>query len=88
MEEMKEALPRLRESLQRDSLLPVARAIMTTDLYPKVRRAEVQCGEKGEETGTICATSKGAGMIEPNMATTLAFIRPVASGRSGPVRPL
>ena len=71
---MKEALPRLRESLQKDSILPVARAIMTTDLYPKVRRAEIKCGETGEQTGTICATSKGAGMIEPNMATMLAFI--------------
>ena len=71
---MKNALPDLRNSLQKKSLLPVARAIMTTDLYPKIRRAELQCGDNEDEIGVICATSKGAGMIEPNMATMLAFI--------------
>ncbi len=65
--EMEEALPRLLAGLDGSSLLPVARAIMTTDAFPKVRRASVG-------GGTIVATAKGAGMIEPNMATMLCFI--------------
>ncbi len=40
---------------------------MTTDLYPKVRRAEA-----GE--GSIVGIAKGAGMIEPNLATMLVFL--------------
>jgi glutamate N-acetyltransferase/amino-acid N-acetyltransferase len=48
-----------------------AKAIMTTDTKPKqaVRRLEVS-GTKI----TIAGTIKGAGMIGPNMATTLCFI--------------
>jgi glutamate N-acetyltransferase/amino-acid N-acetyltransferase len=40
---------------------------MTTDLYPKVRRAEV-----GD--GSIVGIAKGAGMIEPNLATMLVYL--------------
>jgi glutamate N-acetyltransferase/amino-acid N-acetyltransferase len=63
---MEGAMPSLKNEFQSDSLLPFARAIMTTDAWPKVRRAA--CGE-----GSIVATAKGAGMIEPDMATMLAF---------------
>jgi glutamate N-acetyltransferase/amino-acid N-acetyltransferase len=47
------------------------KAIMTTDTRPKTacRRLEIQ-GRKV----TIAGTVKGAGMIAPNMATTLCFI--------------
>lgn len=48
-----------------------ARAIMTTDTRPKTVAARVR-GSFGEFT--IAAMAKGAGMIEPNMATMLAFI--------------
>lgn len=64
---MEETLPRLVAGLDGSSLLPVARAIMTTDAFPKLRRAAVG-------RGSIVATAKGAGMIEPNMATMLCFI--------------
>ena len=64
---MVSALPRAAESLQARSVLPAARAILTTDLYPKVRRAQV-----GE--GSIVGIAKGAGMIEPNLATMLVFL--------------
>jgi glutamate N-acetyltransferase / amino-acid N-acetyltransferase len=64
---MIEALPKLVNGLQGGSLLPAAQAIMTTDLYPKVRQAVV-----GE--GSIVGMAKGAGMIEPNLATMLVFI--------------
>ncbi|HEY6107169.1 MAG TPA: bifunctional ornithine acetyltransferase/N-acetylglutamate synthase [Anaeromyxobacteraceae bacterium] len=40
VERMAEALPRAVTGLQARSVLPAAEAIMTTDLYPKVRRAE------------------------------------------------
>lgn len=51
--------------------LNFAKAIMTTDTRPKqaVRRLEVS-GRKV----TIAAAVKGAGMIAPNMATTLCFV--------------
>ena len=51
--------------------LDFARAIMTTDTRPKqaVRRLKVSGAEV-----TIAGTIKGAGMIGPNMATTLCFI--------------
>jgi len=65
--EMRAALPGLAAGLQRRSLLPVARAIMTTDSWPKLRRARV-----GQ--GSILGVAKGAGMIEPNLATMLVFL--------------
>ena len=65
--EMAESLPALVSGLERSSILPVARAIMTTDAFPKVRRAAVG-------GGSIVGIAKGAGMIEPNMATLLCFV--------------
>jgi glutamate N-acetyltransferase/amino-acid N-acetyltransferase len=64
---MVEAVPQAAGALQARSILPAAEAIMTTDLYPKVRRAEV-------DGGAIVAIAKGAGMVEPNLATMLVFI--------------
>jgi glutamate N-acetyltransferase/amino-acid N-acetyltransferase len=64
---MEAALPALVGSLQSRTLLPVARAIMTTDSYPKLHREEVG-------GGSIVGVVKGAGMIEPNMATLLVFL--------------
>ncbi len=65
--EMKAALPSLKKTLQTATVLDVARSIMTTDLFPKVRS-----GRAGD--ATVVAIAKGAGMIEPNMATMLVFI--------------
>lgn len=48
-----------------------ARAIMTTDTRPKEYGLRVE-GPDGAYT--ICGAAKGAGMIAPNMATTLCFI--------------
>ena len=61
------ALPSIASSLKAGSILPAAEGIVTTDLYPKIRRAEVS-------GGSIVGIAKGAGMIEPNMATMLVFI--------------
>jgi glutamate N-acetyltransferase / amino-acid N-acetyltransferase len=65
--EMSAALPDLAAGLSPESIFPVARAIMTTDAFPKVR--SVRVGK-----GSIVGTAKGAGMIEPNMATLLCFL--------------
>ena len=48
-----------------------ARAIMTTDTYPKVATATVKLGEAEV---TINGIAKGAGMIAPDMATMLSFV--------------
>ena len=48
-----------------------ARAIMTTDTFPKVATAKVRLGDAEV---TINGIAKGAGMIAPDMATMLSFI--------------
>jgi glutamate N-acetyltransferase / amino-acid N-acetyltransferase len=67
VDRMVEALPRAVAALREGSVLPAAEAIMTTDLYPKVRRAEVG-------GGSVVGIAKGAGMIEPSLATMLVFL--------------
>jgi len=61
------ALPQAISSLAAGSILPAAEGIVTTDLYPKIRRADLL-------GGSIVGIAKGAGMIEPNMATMLVYI--------------
>jgi glutamate N-acetyltransferase/amino-acid N-acetyltransferase len=48
-----------------------ARAIMTTDTFPKVATATARLGDA---TVTLNGIAKGAGMIAPDMATMLAFV--------------
>jgi len=67
VEAMLQALPAARASLAGTSIMPAAEGIVTTDLYPKVRRAVVG-------GGSIVGIAKGAGMIEPNLATMLVYI--------------
>ena len=45
-----------------------AEAIMTTDKYPKYKSVKLKSG------AVITGIAKGAGMIEPNLATTLCFL--------------
>jgi len=54
-----------------DGLLEAAKAIMTTDTFPKVATASAMLG--GVEV-RISGMAKGAGMIAPDMATMLAFV--------------
>jgi len=61
------ALPAAVASLAPGSVMPAAEGIVTTDLYPKVRRADLA-------GGSIVGIAKGAGMIEPNMATMLVYL--------------
>jgi glutamate N-acetyltransferase/amino-acid N-acetyltransferase len=62
-----DALPLTSATLTNESILPAAEGIVTTDLYPKIRRANVGAG-------SIVGIAKGAGMIEPNMATMLVYV--------------
>ena len=48
-----------------------ARAIMTTDTFPKGAAAMARLGGTAV---TICGIAKGAGMIAPDMATMLSFV--------------
>lgn len=52
-------------------LADAARAILTTDRVPKLAERRVRVGRT---TVTLAGMAKGAGMIEPNMATMLAFL--------------
>lgn len=61
------ALPLAVQALAAGSILPAAEGIVTTDLYPKIRRADVGAG-------SIVGIAKGAGMIEPNLATMLVYL--------------
>lgn len=54
-----------------DQWTEAARAIMTTDTYPKVATATVRLGDADV---TINGIAKGAGMIAPDMATMLSFV--------------
>jgi glutamate N-acetyltransferase / amino-acid N-acetyltransferase len=51
--------------------LAAARAIMTTDTFPKVATASAKVGKARV---TINGIAKGAGMIAPDMATMLSFV--------------
>lgn len=71
MDLWEKGVPALRDNLGRVGLVDVARAIMTTDTFPKLASREVRLS-----TGTVrlAGFCKGAGMICPNMATMLGFI--------------
>ena len=71
VEKIKNALPKAVSNLAENNWENAARAIMTTDTFPKGVSKEISLNG---ETITINGISKGAGMIQPNMATMLSFI--------------
>ncbi|MCP3474241.1 bifunctional glutamate N-acetyltransferase/amino-acid acetyltransferase ArgJ [Bradyrhizobium sp. CCGUVB1N3] len=64
-------LGRLAETAEPGDYLAAAKAIMTTDTFPKVATRTVKLGKAKV---TINGMAKGAGMIAPDMATMLSFI--------------
>lgn len=64
-------LEKLAANAASGGLFEAAKAIMTTDTFPKVAAGTALLG--GVEV-TLCGMAKGAGMIAPDMATMLAFI--------------
>ena len=71
------SLPALIANLRDDAFDEAAQAIMTTDLVPKTAFAE-SSGVR------VAGMTKGSGMIQPNMATTLAFV--MTDARIAPAR--
>ena len=70
-EKITNALGELSESLVADRIEDAARAIMTTDTFPKGSSATC---EIGDIEVTIAGIAKGSGMIAPDMATMLVYI--------------
>jgi glutamate N-acetyltransferase/amino-acid N-acetyltransferase len=66
-----EHVPALCRMLSHDQFDGVARAMMTTDAFPKMSSRSITiCGQEVRLLGL----AKGAGMIHPDMATMLAFV--------------
>ena len=61
----------LKAKLAKDGIAEAAKAIMTTDTFPKGASAKVTIGSK---TVSIAGIAKGSGMIAPDMATMLVYI--------------
>lgn len=69
-------IPNAYSSLEstHDSWLRTARAICTTDTFPKLASKTFSLPSSPSTTYTIAGMTKGAGMIHPNMATLLGII--------------
>jgi len=71
MNRMEKAVPVLVGNLSSKGIPLAARAIMTTDSFPKISCFD---GEAGGKPYRITGIAKGAGMIMPQMATMLCFV--------------
>jgi glutamate N-acetyltransferase/amino-acid N-acetyltransferase len=67
MDKLRAGLRGIRAELRPNNLELAARAIMTTDMYPKYISRQVG-------SAVVAGIAKGAGMIEPDMATMLAYL--------------
>jgi len=61
----------LKENLSSEAIDSVSKAILTTDTVAKICTADATVGKSDLR---ICGMTKGAGMIHPRLATTLAFV--------------
>ncbi|WP_026088071.1 bifunctional glutamate N-acetyltransferase/amino-acid acetyltransferase ArgJ [Bartonella rattaustraliani] len=64
-------LPTMAKTAEKGNWLEAAKAMMTTDTFPKLATRRFDCGG---EIVTINGIAKGAGMIAPDMATMLSFV--------------
>ncbi len=71
MEALRAGIPRAIDALSRDGQDDAARAIMTTDPFPKSCAVEVSTTSGRFRVGGM---AKGSGMIEPRMATMLGYL--------------
>ncbi len=71
MEKIRAQIPALASALNSRSSREAAIAIMTSDSVPKESARVLECGANPIRIGGI---AKGAGMIDPNMATMLSVI--------------
>jgi glutamate N-acetyltransferase/amino-acid N-acetyltransferase len=71
VDKIERALPNAIAQLAEENWTAAAQAIMTTDTFAK---GATRCIDVAGEKITINGISKGAGMIQPNMATMLGFM--------------
>jgi glutamate N-acetyltransferase / amino-acid N-acetyltransferase len=81
MDKIRAGLKGIRSELKPDNLKLAAEAIMTTDKYPKYFSCQVG-------SAIIAGIAKGAGMIEPNMATMLVYLMTDADLPAMSLRPM
>lgn len=81
IEKIRAGLKGIRGELRPNNLELAARAIMTTDRYPKYISRKVG-------SSVIAGIAKGAGMIEPNMATMLVYLMTDAALPAAALRPM
>jgi glutamate N-acetyltransferase/amino-acid N-acetyltransferase len=79
------AIGALKEGLAPDGIADAARAIMTTDTFPKGAAATVDIDGQSVR---IAGIAKGSGMIAPDMATMLVYIFTDARIAQGPLQKL
>ena len=72
MERIRSHLDQLRRPFDGTDAVAAAVGMMTTDTRPKTASAEIPTETGG--TATVVGLAKGVGMIEPDMATMLAFV--------------
>lgn len=71
LEPIRRAIPLLSDALSSQGGEAASEAILTTDTRPKVCTTRIKIDGKPVTISGFC---KGAGMIEPNMATMLAYV--------------
>ncbi|HEY7218450.1 MAG TPA: bifunctional glutamate N-acetyltransferase/amino-acid acetyltransferase ArgJ [Candidatus Binatia bacterium] len=81
MDKIRAGLSGIRDELKPDNLKLAAEAIMTTDKYPKYFSCRVG-------SAIIAGIAKGAGMIEPNMATMLVYLMTDADLPKAAMKPM
>lgn len=74
MDKIKKGIPKAVETLSYKGSTSAAEAIMTTDTKLKEIAIDTSIKGRGKKTIKIGGIAKGSGMIEPNLATMLAFI--------------
>ena len=81
MDKIRAGLKGIRAELKPNDFKAAAEAIMTTDMYPKYIFCQVG-------SAVIAGIAKGAGMIEPNMATMLVYLMTDAELPQTVLRPM
>jgi glutamate N-acetyltransferase/amino-acid N-acetyltransferase len=81
MDKIRAGLKGIQSELKPNNLKLAAEAIMTTDKYPKYFSCQVG-------PAIIAGIAKGAGMIEPNMATMLVYLMTDAALPKSTMRPM
>ena len=71
LKKIESGIGNLVKGLNETGIKDAETAMMTTDKYPKIA---IRRGVVGAKDITICGIAKGAGMIEPNMATLLTYV--------------